>query len=185
MKNLIILDRDGVINEDSDSFIKNPLEWIELPGAIEAIRLLNCSNWTVAIATNQSGVSRGLFDEQMLNSIHQKMFESLASKNAKIDFLAYCPHGPDDLCDCRKPMPGLYNKISEYFQCSLHNVPVIGDSSRDLEAAVAVGAHPILVLTGKGMKTMTSKNYPLGTTIYPDLLTAVQCLLTSSSSGLC
>lgn len=147
--NLIILDRDGVINQDSDAFIKAPSEWIPIPGSLQAIAALNASDWTVAVATNQSGLARELFDVDMLDSIHQTMHRALAEHQAKIDYLVICPHGPRDQCDCRKPRPGLYEKVAYHFRCSLQNVPIVGDSKRDLDAAVAVGAQPILVKTDR------------------------------------
>ena len=174
---LIILDRDGVINKDSDAFIKSPDEWIPIPGSIQAIAALKAAGWTVAVATNQSGLARKLFDESMLQAIHQKMMQTLTDAKATIDLLVWCPHGPDDNCDCRKPQPGLYRQIAQHFDCALTAVPVIGDSKRDLEAAISVGAKPILVTTGKGQKTLAAGQLPAGTEIYPDLHAAVTALL--------
>jgi D-glycero-D-manno-heptose 1,7-bisphosphate phosphatase len=169
---LIILDRDGVINFDSDAFIKSPDEWIPIPGSLRAIANLKVAGWTVAVATNQSGIARGLFDEQRLTAIHKKMREGLAELNADIDYLVWCPHGPSDRCACRKPKPGMYHHIAQYFDCTLMNVPVIGDSKRDLEAAVSVGARPILVTTGKGQKTLEAGKLPIGTEVFADLSSA-------------
>lgn len=174
---LIILDRDGVINQDSDSYIKTPAEWIPLPGSLEAIAALKTAGWTVAVATNQSGLARGLFDARTLEAIHQAMHCALAKYQAKIDYLVWCPHGPNDHCECRKPRPGLYQQIALHFQCSLHNIPVIGDSKRDLDAAAAVGAQPILVQTGKGQRAIAAGQLPVGTMTYVDLQTAVTALL--------
>ncbi|MFP4295181.1 MAG: D-glycero-beta-D-manno-heptose 1,7-bisphosphate 7-phosphatase, partial [Halothiobacillaceae bacterium] len=162
---LIILDRDGVINQDSDEYVKSVDEWIPLPGALEAIARLKQAGWTVAVATNQSGIAHGLFDEDALRAMHEKMARLLAELGARIDYITWCPHGPDDGCDCRKPRPGLYQQIARHFDCSLENVPVVGDSARDLEAAVAVGARPVLVLTGKGARTRSQADLPPGVAI--------------------
>ena len=174
---LIILDRDGVINEDSDEFIKSPDEWLPIPGSIEAITLLKRKGWRVAVATNQSGISRGHLDNLTLNLIHSKMQNILSAYDAKIDFIVHCPHGPLDNCDCRKPKPGLYHQIAKHFKCSLTNVPVIGDSERDLLAALDVGAVPILVKTGKGLKTLLSISKNNKFQVYEDLHSAVLSLL--------
>ena len=181
---LIILDRDGVINQDSDHYIKSPHEWRPIPGSIEAIASLKSSGWTVAVATNQSGVARGLFDSQTLDLIHQLMYVQLEKCNAKIDYLVWCPHGPDDKCNCRKPRPGMYQRIASKFDCSLLNVPVIGDSKRDLDAAVAVGAQPILVKTGKGKRSIAAGNLPSETIIFADLQEAVKSLLASYNDSM-
>lgn len=173
---LIILDRDGVINHDSDDYIKSPGEWIPIRRSLQAVALLKNSGWTVAIATNQSGISRGLFTVDTLSSIHERMNSTLNEYNTSIDYLVWCPHGPNDDCDCRKPKPGLYYQISSFFNCSLSNVPVIGDSKRDLDAAFAVGAKPVLVKTGKGEKTLVNGHLPRDTVIYNDLLDAVTAL---------
>lgn len=154
MKKLIILDRDGVVNEDSDAFIKSPEEWRALPGSLEAISLMNKAGFKVVLATNQSGLARGLFDEKMLSQIHGKMEAALAEVHAKITHIFYCPHGPLDGCFCRKPLPGLLLQAKEAFGYdSLQNIPFVGDSWRDIEAAIAGGALPILVKTGKGEAT--------------------------------
>jgi len=176
---LIILDRDGVINHDSDHFIKSPYEWHPIPGSIEAIASLNLSGWKVAVATNQSGVARGLFDSHTLDLIHQSMYFHLEKCNAKIDYLVCCQHGPDDNCNCRKPRPGMYQQIALKFDCSLLNVPVVGDSKRDLDAASAVGAQPILVRTGKGERSIAAGGLPSETIIFADLQEAVKAILAS------
>lgn len=177
---LIILDRDGVINQDSDDFIKTPEEWIPIPYSLEAIASLKNSGWTVAIATNQSGISRGLFTLSVLHKIHQKMMKKLAEHRANIDYIAWCPHGPKDLCSCRKPQPGLYQQIASYFNCSLKNVPVVGDSVRDLEEAISVGAKPILVRTGKGRRSIASGLVPSATMIYDNLFSVVNELTSAT-----
>jgi D-glycero-D-manno-heptose 1,7-bisphosphate phosphatase len=174
---LIILDRDGVINQDSDAYIKSPDEWMPIPGSLKAIADLKAAGWTVAIATNQSGLARGLLDEAALHAIHAKMSDALAELQGGIDYLVWCPHGPDDECDCRKPRPGLYQQIAHHFGCALTDAPVIGDSKRDLEAAVAVGARPVLVTTGKGQRTATAGQLPKGTQVHADLHAAVTALL--------
>lgn len=176
---LIILDRDGVINEDSDSYIKSPEEWIPIPGSLEAIASLKLAGWMVAVATNQSGLARGFFDQTTLEAIHTKMHRALLEYNTRIDYLVWCPHGPYDVCDCRKPKPGLYRQISDYFKAKLTGVPVVGDSSRDLIAAASVGARPILVRTGKGNKTLSNGQLPQGSSVYADLNEVAQSLLWS------
>jgi D-glycero-D-manno-heptose 1,7-bisphosphate phosphatase len=179
---LVILDRDGVINQDSDEFIKSVDEWIPLPGSLEAIARLNHAGWTVAVASNQSGLSRGLFDEATLNAMHQKMHALLADVGGHVDYLVYCPHGPEDISTCRKPLPGMYEEIATHFGCNLTGVPIIGDSLRDLEAAVAVHAQPILVRTGKGKRTLAKGGLPKNTPVFDDLAEAVEALLAQSYS---
>ena len=147
---LVILDRDGTINEDSDEFVKTPEEWVPLPGSLEAIARLNHAGWHVVVASNQSGLGRGLFDVSTLNAMHAKMNQLLAAVGGRVDAVFYCPHGPDDGCRCRKPEPGLYEQIGERYGLDLKDVPVVGDSARDVLAAVAAGCEPHLVLTGKG-----------------------------------
>jgi len=174
---LIILDRDGVINYDSDQFIKSPDEWRPIPGSLEAIAKLNQWGWRVVVATNQSGVGRGLFGMDTLNAIHEKMVKTLAQVGGRIDAIFFCPHAADSTCECRKPKPGMLRQIAERFNTSLDGVPVVGDSLRDLQAAVAVGAQPYLVLTGKGQKTREDPALPPATQIYPDLATVVADLI--------
>lgn len=170
---LIILDRDGVINYDSDQFIKSPDEWKPIPGSLEAIARLNQWGWRVVVASNQSGVGRGLFGMDTLNAINEKMVKSLAQVGGRLDAVFFCPHPADSTCDCRKPKPGLFLQIAERFNVNLERVPVVGDSLRDLQAGVAVGCKPYLVLTGKGMKTRDDPALPEGTLIYPDLAAVV------------
>ena len=174
---LIILDRDGVINLDSDRFIKSPEEWKPIDGSLEAIARLNQSGYRVVVATNQSGVGRGLFDMAMLNAIHAKMHKALATVGGRIDAVFYCPHAADAKCACRKPHAGMFLEIAERFDVSLIDVPSVGDSLRDLQAAAAVGAAPILVLTGKGVKTLAAGDLPAGTKIVGDLSSAVDEVL--------
>ena len=147
---LVILDRDGTINRDSSDYIKSAAEWQPLPGSLEAIATLCHAGWVVTVATNQSGIGRGLFSITDLHAMHVKMTQQLAALGGEISGVFFCPHTPDDHCDCRKPEPGLLLRIAERFGTNLENVPVIGDSQRDLQAAIAVGARPILVRTGNG-----------------------------------
>ncbi|MEW5838897.1 MAG: D-glycero-beta-D-manno-heptose 1,7-bisphosphate 7-phosphatase [Pseudomonadota bacterium] len=179
-RKLIILDRDGVINHDSDDFIKSVDEWIPLPGSLEAMARLTQAGWIVTVASNQSGLARGLFSEATLHAMHQKMHDLLAALGGRVDYLSYCPHGPDEPSACRKPMPGMYEEIAAHFGCSLQNVPVVGDSLRDLQAAVAVGARPMLVRSGKGERTLAAGALPEGTQVYADLASAVESLLASA-----
>jgi D-glycero-D-manno-heptose 1,7-bisphosphate phosphatase len=166
---LIILDRDGVINYDSDQFIKSPEEWKPIPGSLEAIARLNQAGYRVVVSTNQSGVGRGLFDMPTLNAIHDKMHKSCALVGARIDAVFFCPHTADSHCHCRKPKPGMLEEIAERYNVSLSGVPAVGDSLRDLQSAVAVGAQPYLVLTGKGTKTQTAGGLPEGTGVFANL----------------
>jgi D-glycero-D-manno-heptose 1,7-bisphosphate phosphatase len=149
----VILDRDGVINRESREFVKSADEWRPLPGSIGAIAALSKAGYTVTVASNQSGLARGLFDADALQSMHDKLHELVAAKGGHVDRIVVCPHGPDDNCDCRKPKPGLLQQLSEHYGVALTGVPVIGDSLRDLEAAIAKGARPILVRTGNGRAT--------------------------------
>ncbi|WP_127474501.1 D-glycero-beta-D-manno-heptose 1,7-bisphosphate 7-phosphatase [Sulfurivermis fontis] len=177
MLKLIVLDRDGVINEDSDDYIKSPEEFIPIPGSLEAIARLTQAGWRVVVATNQSGVARGYYDLTTLQRIHDKLHRLLAPLGGQIEAIFYCPHGPDDQCDCRKPKPGLFRDIGARLQVSLQGVPAIGDSLRDLEAAQAVGAQPILVRTGKGERTLAKGKGLDGIPVYADLAAAVDALL--------
>ena len=174
---LVILDRDGVINFDSAQFIKNPAEWKPIPGSLEAIAKLNHAGYRVVIATNQSGIGRGLFDMDTLNSIHEKMHKALFAVGGRVDAIFYCPHAADSDCECRKPKPGMFKRISETLNVDLKGVAAIGDSLRDLQAAAVYGCKPVLVLTGKGEKTSTEGNLPEGTVTYPSLASAVDGIL--------
>lgn len=174
---LVILDRDGVINQDSDLFIKTVDEFIPLPGSLEAIARLNQAGYKVAIATNQSGISRGFYDIQTLEAMHTKLTNLLKPLNGHIDYITFCPHGPEDSCNCRKPLPGMYREIAEHFNTALDNVPVIGDSMRDLEAAIAVNARPILVRTGKGERTLSNNKLDDQIPVFDNLLHAVNSLI--------
>jgi len=166
---LVILDRDGVINHESADFIKSPHEWLPIAGSLDAIARLNRAGLRVLVATNQSGLARGLFDIEMLNRIHEKMHLELAELGGAIEAVFFCPCLPDDACECYKPRPGMLNAIAERLRVSLDRVPVVGDARRDIEAARAAGARPVLVRTGKGEQTLADavglKNVP----VYDDL----------------
>ena len=151
---LVILDRDGVINKDSADFIKSPDEWHPIEGSLEAIAQLNRAGYHVVVATNQSGIARGYFDIEMLHAIHAKMHDALAHVGGFIDAVFYCPHGPKSTCRCRKPKPGMLLEIAQRLNHSLKNVPCVGDAVRDLQAAMAAQASPVLVRTGKGQHTL-------------------------------
>ncbi len=174
---LIILDRDGVINYDSAEFIKKPAEWIPIPGSLEAIARLNQDGFRVVVATNQSGVGRGLLDMAALNSIHDKMHKALGHVGGRIDAVFYCPHAQEANCACRKPRPGMLEDIAHRFNAELAGVPCIGDSLRDLQAAATVGALPMLVLTGKGAQTAAAGGMPANTQAFADLNEAVKAII--------
>lgn len=176
-KKLVILDRDGVINFDSDEYIKSPAEWRPIPGSLEAIARLNQHGYQVAVATNQAGISRGLFDMKALNAIHQKLHLSAQAVGAHIDAIFFCPHAADEFCDCRKPRPGMLQAIGERFGVSLKGVPMVGDALRDMQAAFEVGCDLYLVKTGKGVRTLEKGGLPPGTQIYENLAAVVDRLL--------
>jgi len=182
MLKLVVLDRDGVINYDSPDYIKSPDEWSPIPGSLEAIAQLNAAGYSVVIATNQSGIGRGIFTQETLHQIHDKLTANLSTVGGRIDFFAVCPHSPDDHCTCRKPRPGLLLQISQRFNCSLKDVPVIGDSYRDICAATAVSAKPILVLTGNGDKAVSQIKPEQGVTIFNNLAEAVVEILNGNRS---
>ncbi len=173
---LVILDRDGVINVDSDQYIKSPEEWTPIPGSLEAIARLTQAGFRVVVATNQSGLGRGLFDMGMLNAIHDKMHKAVNQLGGRIDAVFFCPHAQSAGCSCRKPQPGMLLEIAARFNLALAGVAVIGDSLRDLQAARAAGARPILVLTGKGRQTVRAGGLPEGTDIHEDLAAAAMAL---------
>ncbi|WP_017902508.1 D-glycero-beta-D-manno-heptose 1,7-bisphosphate 7-phosphatase [Pseudomonas asplenii] len=165
---LLILDRDGVINQDSDAYIKSLEEWIPIPGSIEAIAQLSRAGWTVAVATNQSGIARGYYDLATLESMHERLRALVAQQGGELGLVVYCPHGPDEGCDCRKPKPGMLRTIATHYGVELSRLWFVGDSLGDLEAASAVDCQPVLVKTGKGEKTL-GKTLPVGTLIFDDL----------------
>src|SRR5512134_864821 len=173
---LVILDRDGVINHDSDEFIKSPDEWKPIPGSLEAIAHLTQAGYRVVVATNQSGIGRGLLDMGALNAINDKMCKAVIQAGGRIDAMFFCPHANTDNCNCRKPATGMFDEIADRFGVELNGVPAIGDSMRDLQAAAAVGAIPVLVLTGKGKKTKAEGGLPENTRIFSNLSAAVDAL---------
>lgn len=186
---LLILDRDGVINQDSDDFIKSPGEWIAIPGSLEAIARLCREDYRVVIITNQSGVSRGYLSINMLNRIHQKMLDELNHLGGEISAIFFCPHGELDNCACRKPLPGMFHELVERTKCNLKEVYAVGDSMRDLQSALVAGAKPVLVCTGKGMLTKSKIEAGEGgetlidTPIYSDLGSFVDSLLRSENDS--
>ena len=166
---LVILDRDGTINEDSDAHIKSPSEWRPIEGSLEAIARLTHAGYRLVVATNQSGIARGLFDTSTLIAIHDRLQQAAAQSGGRIDAFFFCPHAADSACECRKPRPGMLLEIARRFNVSLADVYMVGDAQRDLEAAAAAGARPVLVLTGKGEKTKSDGRLPPGTEVFPDL----------------
>lgn len=175
---LVILDRDGVINRDSSAFVKSADEWQPLPGSIAAIAALHRTAFTVAVASNQSGLARRLFDRNALRTMHRKLRRLVERAGGKVDRIVVCPHGPDDGCGCRKPQPGLLLRLARHYGVSLDGVPAIGDSERDLMAAHAVGARPILVRTGNGRRTEAGLRGALRSVeIFDDLAAAAAALI--------
>lgn len=176
---IVVLDRDGVINIDSDDYIKSEDEWAPIPGSIDAIARLSHAGFLVVVATNQSGLARGLFSEFDLARMHQKLQNMVIDAGGKIDGVFYCPHSPTDKCSCRKPATGLLTQIEEEFLCSLQNAPFVGDSVKDIEAATAHGCKPILVKTGKGLQSLNSlqETKHCDFDVYTDLSEAVDSLL--------
>lgn len=166
---LLILDRDGVINRDSDAYIKSVDEWRPLPGSIGAIARLTQAGYRIVVATNQSGVARGLFDLPTLSAIHSRMTETVEQAGGSIDAVFFCPHGPDSDCACRKPRPGMILEILRRFRAQPREVQVVGDSLRDLQAGSAAGCRPVLLLTGHGTRTMRAGGLPDETVIRADL----------------
>jgi len=176
---LIILDRDGVINHDSDAYIKSTEEWQPIDGSLEAIARLNHSGYTVVVASNQSGIARGYFDIETLSDMHQKMDQMLAKIGGQVDAVFYCPHGPDDGCTCRKPKPGLLLQIGQRYNVSLKEVVYIGDSITDIKAASNANAQAMLVRTGKGVKAekIMLAECKASVPVYDDLAAAVTAIL--------
>jgi len=166
---LVILDRDGTINEDRDDYIKSPAEWQPIPGSLEAIARLTQAGYRVVVATNQSGIGRGLFDTATLNAIHETLQRAVQQAGGRIDAIFFCPHADEARCECRKPRPGMLLEVSRRLNVALEGVPMVGDALRDVQAAAAAGARPVLVLTGKGKKTQAAGGLPPGTEVFPDL----------------
>ncbi|WP_373508979.1 D-glycero-beta-D-manno-heptose 1,7-bisphosphate 7-phosphatase [Thiocapsa sp.] len=175
---VVILDRDGVINEDSEHFVKSIDEWIALPGSIDAIARLSHAGYRVAVATNQSGLARGLLTPADLDGMHRKLRDLLAEQGGRIEMIVYCPHGPDEGCGCRKPRPGMLEEIGRRLSVDLAGIPFVGDSLGDIAAARAVGAKPWMVRTGKGEDTLASRSPHLaGVAVRDDLASVVDALL--------
>ena len=177
---LIVLDRDGVINHDSDAYIKSPEEWIPIPGSLEAIARLNKAGFTIVVATNQSGIARGLFDKATLDRIHEKMQRMLHEAGGKIEAIYFCPDS-NNANPNRKPNPGMLKDISRYLKVDLKGVPMVGDALRDIQAAQAVGAEPLLVRTGKGQRTIAKGEGIEQVKIFDDLVAIADYLLTDVS----
>jgi D-glycero-D-manno-heptose 1,7-bisphosphate phosphatase len=173
---LVILDRDGTINHDSDEYIKSPAEFRPIDGSLDAIARLTQAGYRIVVATNQSGIARGLFDTATLIAIHDKLQRAAAQSGGRIDAFFFCPHAADSSCDCRKPRPGMLREIARRFNVSLSDVFMVGDAQRDLDAAAAAGAKPVLVLTGKGAATSAAGRLPPGTEVFPDLAAFAQRL---------
>ncbi|MDP0587964.1 MAG: D-glycero-beta-D-manno-heptose 1,7-bisphosphate 7-phosphatase [Candidatus Endonucleobacter bathymodioli] len=178
MKKLIILDRDGVINKDSDSYIKSPEEWIPIPGSIEAISKLSEAGYLIAIATNQAGIARGYFTKADLNSMHQKMVTLVEECGGKINTIRFCPHHPNDNCLCRKPKPGMPTSILEDFNILPENSWFVGDALTDIQAGKSAGCRTVLVKTGKGAKSLENLKKLTNTLVYDSLLTFCENILT-------
>jgi D-glycero-D-manno-heptose 1,7-bisphosphate phosphatase len=185
---LVILDRDGTINADRDDYVKSAEEWEPLPGALEAIARLNHGGWHVVIATNQSGLGRGLFDMAALNAMHQKMMQALAVHGGRIDAVFFCPHAPDETCTCRKPQPGMIEEIVHRYGVHPEQVPVVGDSLRDLQAGLALGCPTHLVRSGKTADIDAQQLRLLldavpGTVVHADLAAFAEHLLGTESAA--
>lgn len=183
---LCILDRDGTINQDSDDYVKTPAEWIPLPGALEAIARLNHAGWHVVVASNQSGLGRGLFDVAALNAMHAKMHALLAAVGGRVDAVFYCPHAPNEACSCRKPASGLFEQIAERYGLDLKGVPCVGDTPRDLVAGAVLGCEPHLVLTGKAAALRDSpvpQGFPADTQVHEDLAAFADFLIHRESTS--
>lgn len=176
---LIVLDRDGVINEDSYDYIRSPDEWIPLPGSLAAIAALGRLGYRVYVATNQSGIARGLYTHDTLNEIHDKMLAAVREAGGDLEGIFYCPHGPEDDCDCRKPQPGLLHRIEQASGLSLAGCPYVGDKLADLEVARAVDARPILVRTGYGEQTLAALSSTADIEVFADLAAYVESLVES------
>jgi D-glycero-D-manno-heptose 1,7-bisphosphate phosphatase len=166
---LVILDRDGTINHDSDHYIKSLEEWRPIKGSLEAIARLTQAGYRIVVATNQSGIARGLFSTRTLFDIHDGLQRAAVQAGGRIDAFFFCPHKADDACQCRKPQPGMLLEVARRFNIALGDTYMVGDALRDVQAAAAAGARPVLVLTGKGLKTQTEGKLPPGTQVFPDL----------------
>lgn len=179
---LVILDRDGVINHDSDNYIKSPDEWIPIDGSLEAIARLKKAGYKVAVATNQSGIARGYYSVETLHAMHDKLRKLLGEYDVELDDIQFCPHGPDDGCHCRKPNPGMLEAISDKLNIPLAGVPFVGDTLGDLNTAIAAGARPVLVLTGKGERTIQKLEEGHGFPVFDQLSDVVETLLSEENN---
>lgn len=178
---IILLDRDGVINQESEKFVKNPEEFHLIPGSVDAIANLSQAGFKIVVCTNQSGLGRGLFTMEDLNAMHEKLHQSVEQAGGSVDVIMFCPHTPDDNCSCRKPKPGMILDICERFNVEdICKVMMIGDSIRDLQAIANVGGIPILVKTGNGKKTLAKEVLPAGTLVFDDLLAASEYVIESA-----
>lgn len=183
MMKIVILDRDGTLNYNSDEYIKSPEEWRPLPGALEAVGRMNHAGYHVVLAINQSGLGRGLLDVASLNAIHKHMLKQLAMVGGRIDAIFYCPHTSEDGCTCRKPLPGLIEQVVERFGIEIQDTPFVGDSLRDMQAAQAAGCQPHLVTTGRSEALRGSPlpaTFPAETQVHTDLNAFVDVLLKKS-----
>lgn len=174
---LVILDRDGVINEESNDYIKTDSEWVPIEGSIEAIARLCQADYRVIVVTNQSGIARGLLTIEDLQAIHERMNQAVANGGGRIDAIFICPHKPDDDCDCRKPRPGMLHSVMERLDIELAGVPLVGDSLRDVQSAMVVGAAPVLVRTGHGARTLEQNKHLENVQVFDDLASFVDDLL--------
>ena len=174
---LVILDRDGVINHDSESYIKSPAEWVPIPGSLEAIARLHDAGYKVIVATNQSGIGRGLLTLETLTRIHERMIDAVREHGGEIDDIVFCPHTPEDACECRKPAPGMLKEVAQRLKTDLNGVYVVGDAERDVVAARQVMATPVLVRTGKGAQTLQQSTVLEGVAVFDDLAAFVDALL--------
>jgi D-glycero-D-manno-heptose 1,7-bisphosphate phosphatase len=174
---LVILDRDGVINHDSESYIKSPAEWVPIPGSLEAIARLHDAGYKVIVATNQSGVGRGLLTLETLARIHERMIQAVREHGGEIDDIVFCPHTPEDACECRKPAPGMLKEVAQRLKTDLNGAYVVGDAERDVVAARQVMATPVLVRTGKGAQTLEQSAVLEGVAVFDDLASFVDALL--------
>jgi D-glycero-D-manno-heptose 1,7-bisphosphate phosphatase len=174
---LVVLDRDGVINEDRDDYVRSPEQWIPIPGSLEALGQLTRSGFRIVVVTNQSGLARGLFDQGILNAMHRKLYEVAGLHGGRIEMLLFCPHGPWEYCCCRKPKPALFETIEERFGFPLQGIPFIGDSASDVASAKIFGMRPILVKTGKGQRTLCDHRLDLTGVMIGDDLAAIATVL--------
>jgi D-glycero-D-manno-heptose 1,7-bisphosphate phosphatase len=183
---LVILDRDGVLNQDSDAYVKSVDEWIPIPGSARAVARLCQAGYQVAVATNQSGLARGYFSQTDLDAMHEKMTTLVTAEGGSFAHIAWCPHGPDDPCDCRKPLPGLIHQIEQSLQVSAQGAWMVGDSIRDLEAGLAAGCQPVLVRTGKGAGSeskLAGTAELASTPVFDDLASWVDQLLANTNQS--